>query len=272
MTLQTPSEGGALIVDADPTRIEQVIWNLINNALKFTPENGQVQLVVSRKDGHAQLDVIDSGAGLADDSLEKIFDLFGQAENQHQTHQREGLGIGLSLVRQLVEAHDGTVSVHSKGLGSGCTFSILLPLSPQQHHLPDASDTQAEDERLNGVKVLLVDDSAEVLEVLNLLLEMEGAEVSAFSDPQNALENAREAQYDVIISDIGMPKMNGHELMRKLRTIDHLHKVPAIALTGYGASTDQKKHAESGFNTHVSKPVAHDSLISLIEKLCRSQR
>ena len=272
VTLQTPSDHASLIVDVDPTRIEQVIWNLVNNALKFTPEGGQVQLVLSRSEGRAQLDVIDSGIGLADDSLEKIFDLFGQAENQHLTHQREGLGIGLSLVRQLVEAHEGSVSVHSKGLGFGCTFSIWLPLCEQQDHLPLSDAEQDADERLHGVKVLLVDDSAEVLEVLNLLLEMEGAEVSAFNDPQTALETARDAQYDLIISDIGMPKMNGHELMRKLRTIGHLRQVPAIALTGYGAGSDQKKAAESGFTSHLSKPVVHDSLIVLIEKLCCLRR
>ena len=272
VTLQTPSDYGPLIVEVDPTRIEQVIWNLVNNALKFTPEGGQVQLVLSRSEGRAQLDVIDSGIGLADDSLEKIFDLFGQAENQQLTHQREGLGIGLSLVRQLVEAHEGSVSVHSEGPGFGCTFSIWLPLCEQQHHLPPADAEQDDNERLHGVKVLLVDDSAEVLEVLNLLLEMEGAQVSAFDDPQTALETSRDAQYDLIISDIGMPKMNGHELMQKLRTLGHLRHVPAIALTGYGAGSDQKKAAESGFSTHVSKPVAHDSLIDLIEKLCRLRR
>ena len=272
VTLQTPSDYGPLIVEVDPTRIEQVIWNLVNNALKFTPEGGQVQLVLSRSEGRAQLDVLDSGIGLADESLEKIFDLFGQAENQHLTHQREGLGIGLSLVRQLVEAHEGSVSVHSKGLGFGCTFSIWLPLCEQQDHLPLSDAEQDADERLHGVKVLLVDDSAEVLEVLNLLLEMEGAQVSAFNDPQTALETARDAQYDLIISDIGMPKMNGHELMRKLRTIGHLRQVPAIALTGYGAGSDQKKAAESGFTSHLSKPVVHDSLIVLIEKLCCLRR
>lgn len=272
VTLQTPSDYGPLIVEVDPTRIEQVIWNLVNNALKFTPQGGQVQLVLSRSEGRAQLDVIDSGIGLADDSMEKIFDLFGQAENQHQTHQREGLGIGLSLVRQLVEAHEGSVSVHSEGPGFGCTFSIWLPLCEQQDHLPPADAGQDDNERLHGIKVLLVDDSAEVLEVLNLLLEMEGAQVSAFDDPQTALETARDAQYDLIISDIGMPKMNGHELMQKLRTLGHLRHVPAIALTGYGAGSDQKKAAESGFSTHVSKPVAHDSLIDLIEKLCRLGR
>ncbi|UOB25960.1 PAS domain-containing protein [Pseudomonas orientalis] len=272
VTLQKPTAPAALFVDADPTRLEQVVWNLVNNALKFTPEHGRVQLVVSRTEGFARLDVIDSGAGLAEDSLEKIFDLFGQAENQHQTHQREGLGIGLSLVRQLVEAHGGTVSVYSKGLGFGCTFSVSLPLSAQQD-LPSSSDAaQSSDERLSGVKVLLVDDSEDVLEVLNMLLEMEGAEVNAFDDPLNALEVAADTTYDLIISDIGMPKMNGHELMRKLRKMSHLQQVPAVALTGYGASSDQKKTADSGFSAHVSKPVTHDALISLIETLCRSRR
>ena len=272
VTLQTPSDCGSLIVDADPTRIEQVIWNLVNNALKFTPEDGNVQLVLSRSEGRARLDVIDSGIGLAEDSLEKIFDLFGQAENQHLTHQREGLGIGLSLVRQLVEAHEGSVSVHSKGQSFGCTFSIWLPLCEQQNDLSPPDAEQQDYKRLHGVKVLLVDDTSEVLEVMHLLLEMEGAQVSAFYDPEIALETARDAQYDLIISDIGMPKMNGHQLIQKLRTIGHLGQVPAIALTGYGARSDQKKAAESGFTTHVSKPVAHESLIDLIEKLCCLRR
>lgn len=272
VTLQKPTVPAALFVNADPTRLEQVIWNLVNNALKFTPSDGRVQLMVSRTEGYARLDVIDSGAGLAEDSLEKIFDLFGQAENQHQTHQREGLGIGLSLVRQLVEAHGGTVSVYSKGLGFGCTFSVLLPLSEQQNRPSSPDSAASSDERLNGVKVLLVDDSADVLEVLNMLLEMEGAEVNAFDDPVAALQAAGDTPFDLIISDIGMPKMNGHELMQQLRKIGHLQQVPAIALTGYGAGSDQKKTADSGFSTHVSKPVTHDALISLIESLCRSRR
>ena len=263
-----------LLVDADPTRLEQVIWNLVNNALKFTPDDGRVQLVLSRVDGdrHARLDVIDSGIGLAEQSLDKIFDLFSQAENQHQTHQREGLGIGLSLVRQLVEAHGGHVSVHSKGLGFGCTFSVLLPLSEQHDDLPATPETSDEDNRLGGLTVLLVDDSEDVLFVLQMLLEMEGADVKAFGDPRLALEAANTNRYDLIISDIGMPVMDGHELMKNLRKLDHLQATPSIALTGYGAANDQKKTAESGFNHHVSKPVAHESLIELINSLCNTQQ
>ncbi|WP_445576734.1 PAS domain S-box protein [Pseudomonas sp. E141] len=259
-----------VMVDADPTRLEQVIWNLVNNALKFTPAGGCVQLVVSRVDGYAQFDVIDSGAGLTEENMEKIFDLFGQAENHHQPHQREGLGIGLSLVRQLVEAHDGSVSVRSKGLGYGCTFSVLLPLCESQKQNEADNSTTAADERLSGLKVLLVDDSRDVLEVLHMLLEMEGAEVNAFGDPQEALNAAQTNVYNLIISDIGMPVMNGHQLIKKIREMKHLGQTPAIALTGYGAETDRNETAESGFNHHVSKPVSHDVLIELIERLCCS--
>ncbi|MCS3419405.1 CheY-like chemotaxis protein [Pseudomonas sp. BIGb0450] len=254
------------------TPIEKNHVYVISPAHLLTMNDGYLAVSPSVREGGSHIAIDLFFRDLADDSLEKIFDLFGQAENQHLTHQREGLGIGLSLVRQLVEAHEGSVSVHSEGPGFGCTFSIWLPLCEQQDHLPPADAGQDDNDRLHGVKVLLVDDSAEVLEVLNLLLEMEGAQVSAFNDPQTALETARDAQYDLIISDIGMPKMNGHELMQKLRTLGHLRQVPAIALTGYGAGSDQKKAAESGFSPHVSKPVAHDSLIDLIEKLCRLRR
>ncbi|WP_058545205.1 MULTISPECIES: CheR family methyltransferase [Pseudomonas] len=269
VTLEIPKRV-PVMVDADPTRLEQVIWNLVNNALKFTPAGGCVQLVVSRVDGYAQFDVIDSGTGLTEENMEKIFDLFGQAENQHQPHQREGLGIGLSLVRQLVEAHGGSVSVRSKGLGYGCTFSVLLPLCESQKQNETDNSTTTADERLNGLKLLLVDDSKDVLEVLHMLLEMEGAEVNAFGDPREALNAARTNAYNLIISDIGMPIMNGHQLMKKIREMDHLQQTPAIALTGYGAENHRNETAESGFNHHVSKPVSHDALIELIERLCRS--
>jgi two-component system CheB/CheR fusion protein len=268
VTLQVPlPPQPPLMIDADATRLEQVIWNLVNNALKFTPANGLVQLIAQRVEDKAQLDVIDSGVGLAEEDQNKVFDLFGQAANQHGTHQRDGLGIGLSLVRQLVEAHGGSVSVQSKGLGQGCTFTVLLPLS----HPNDSAPKQPAPggvERLAGIKVLLVDDSREVMEVLQLLLEMEGAQVEAFHDPLQALGNARNNSYDLIISDIGMPIMNGYELMQNLRQIAHLHHTPAIALTGYGASSDQKKSQHAGFDRHVSKPVAQDPLIDLIRELC----
>ncbi|WP_454866021.1 CheR family methyltransferase [Pseudomonas umsongensis] len=271
VTLQLPQPPEPpLVVDADSTRLEQIIWNLLNNALKFTPRDGRIELIAHRVENMAQLDVIDSGVGLEQDNLHKVFDLFSQADNQHASHQREGLGIGLSLVRQLVEAHGGSVDVQSEGIGRGCTFTLRLPLSrPSQQ--PDKQPTVAEQGRLVGQKVLLVEDSKDVMEVLQMLLEMEDAHVEAFSDPLQALKAAKDSNYDVIISDIGMPVMDGHQFIRAIRQISHLKHTPAIALSGYATSEEQKKTRQSGFNYHVGKPVSHDDFIDLIDEACNTR-
>lgn len=260
-----------LIVNADPTRLEQIIWNLVNNALKFTPNGGRVQLVASHDGGMARLDVKDSGVGIAPEHLNEVFDLFGQAETQHATHQREGLGIGLSLVRQLAEAHGGSVEVKSDGLGKGCTFTIRLPLSQPDEAQATLQATDEQSGRLHGVTILLIDDSPEVLDTLKLLLEMEDAQVLAFDQPLQALQAAQDSRFDVVISDLGMPVMNGHELMTALRELPHVKHLPAIALTGYGASVDMQKSRQSGFDHHIGKPVSYDELIDTIEQLRRSQ-
>ncbi|CRL51095.1 CheR family methyltransferase [Pseudomonas sp. URMO17WK12:I11] len=266
--LHVPSE--PLMVHADPTRLEQIIWNLVNNALKFTPANGLVQLIAGQAGNKIRLDVKDNGTGIAAENLEHVFDLFGQAEKQHATHSREGLGIGLSLVRQLTEAQRGTVEVNSQGLGAGCTFSVYLPMA----HTDDAEKSSAQVNetagRLSGLTILLVDDSAEVLETLKMLLEMEDAEVIAFDRPVAALDAAKHTRFDLIISDLGMPVMNGHELMSALRKLPQAKDVPAIALTGYGTRSDIQKARQSGFNQHLGKPVSYDDLIETIEALRRS--
>ncbi|MFJ5300917.1 CheR family methyltransferase [Pseudomonas sp. NPDC088368] len=267
VTLQLPPGADApLVIDADGTRLEQIIWNLLNNALKFTPEGGRVELSAFKNEGMAQLDVTDSGIGLSEEDLQNVFDLFSQAEHQHATHQREGLGIGLSLVRQLVEAHGGSVEVYSQGVGKGCTFSMRLPLK-QNEQFPDHSPQLSEDTgRLHGVRILLVDDSPDVLEVMQMLLEMEEAQVAAFSDPLKALEVARKNEYDVIISDIGMPVMNGHQFIFEIRNLPQFKQVPAIALTGYATPDDHKKALQSGFTHHIGKPISHDTFVEVIEK------
>jgi two-component system CheB/CheR fusion protein len=264
--LTLPDTDPELLVDADPTRVEQVVWNLVNNAIKFTPELGSIHITCHKIDDEVVLDVADSGVGIAPDHLDKVFDLFRQAENHHASHQREGLGIGLSLVRQLVEAHGGTVDVHSAGLGKGCTFTVRLPLLPAELR-PKSEDAQPPEGMLEGIRVLLVDDAAEVLETLKILLEMELAEVQAFSSPEQALEAAQDGTYDLIISDIGMPGMNGHELMQALRRLPNCAKVPSIALTGYGAGQDVQKTLQSGFTCHLGKPVDMDGLLTTAQSL-----
>jgi two-component system CheB/CheR fusion protein len=266
--LQVPDQ--ALIVHADPTRLEQIIWNLVNNALKFTPPSGHVQLIASQVGSRVRLDVKDNGTGIAAENLEHVFDLFGQAEKQHATHNREGLGIGLSLVRQLTEAQQGTVEVSSPGLGAGCTFSVYLPMAESADDVQPVVQTDDVAGRLSGLTILLVDDSAEVLETLKMLLEMEDAEVIAFDRPVAALDAAKKTRFDLIISDLGMPVMNGHELMSALRQLPLVKDVPAIALTGYGTNSDIQKSRQSGFNQHIGKPVSYEDLIETIESLRRS--
>ncbi|MBD8494638.1 CheR family methyltransferase [Pseudomonas syringae] len=257
----------ALFVDADPTRLEQIIWNLVSNAVKFTPQCGSIRIAAAQVEGWIRLQVIDSGVGIAPEHLEKVFDLFSQAEIQHTSHQREGLGIGLSLVRQLVEAHGGHTRVHSDGLGQGCTFTVMLPALADESGLPEHTPDEEPAGRLQGVKVMLVDDSPDVLETLRLLLEMEEAEVQTFSDPVKALEAAPDIKVDVFISDIGMPGMNGHELMQAMRNLPNFSDTPSVALTGYGAGKDVQKTVQSGFTCHLGKPVDMETLIGTLEKL-----
>ncbi|KPG97673.1 chemotaxis protein [Pseudomonas sp. RIT-PI-q] len=258
-----------LMVHADPTRLEQIIWNLVNNALKFTPPKGRVQLIASQSGNMARLDVKDNGAGIAPENLDHVFDLFSQAEKQHATHNREGLGIGLSLVRQLTEAQRGSVEVSSAGVGTGCTFSVYLPLARTESEALSSIPVEDASGRLSGLTILLVDDSADVLETLKMLLEMEDAQVVAFDRPVAALDAAKITRFDLIISDLGMPVMNGHELMSALRQLPLVKDVPAIALTGYGAQSDIQKSRQSGFDQHIGKPVSYDELIETIEALRR---
>jgi two-component system CheB/CheR fusion protein len=266
LDLPNPAEE-PLTVEADPTRVEQIVWNLVNNAFKFTPADGQVQLIARRFGDFASLKVIDNGPGIANEQLDKIFGLFEQASAPHSTHHRTGLGIGLALVRQLAEAHGGDVEVHSDGLGKGSTFTVNLPLSI---HAPDHPNRDVDGEisgRLRGVRILLVDDSPEILETMAALLEMEDAEVSAFYEPLKALEIANTATFDMIISDIGMPEMNGHQLMQALRQLPRHRDTPSIALTGYGAQSDISQSRESGFTQHLAKPIAYDDFIETIQSI-----
>jgi len=266
---ETPQQ--SLYMHADPTRIEQIIWNLLTNAIKFTPTEGSVRVVATQQEQSVRIDVIDTGPGIEKDQLSRIFEMFGQANHRPAGKHRGGLGIGLALVEQLVESHHGRIEAHSDGPGHGACFSVTLPLA-------DATEAaglsqQNEDQgQLAGVRILLVDDSPEVLEAMQLLLELEDAKVLAFDHPTKALSVAESSSVDVIISDIGLPGMDGHQFLAKLRKLDDYRAVPAIALTGYGAGEADNYHGEGRFDVCVGKPVPLEELTSVITKLVSSAR
>ena len=237
--------------------------------MKFTPIDGEITISATRSGNWAQLDVSDTGLGIAPEYLDKVFDLFGQADTQHARIHRDGLGIGLSLVRQLAAAHGGDVQVRSEGIDKGSAFTVWLPLYLEEDEAPAVQSPAKPTGRLHDLRVLLVDDSLDVLEVMTMLLETEEALVSGFSEAQAVLAAAEDQSntFDLIISDIGMPKMDGHQLIKALRALPSCAGLPAIALTGYGGNQDIEKALAAGFNQHLSKPVSYDSLISTIEKL-----
>ncbi len=266
--LRVPEGDEPLVVDADAIRIEQIIWNLLSNAIKFTEAGGEVSMTLSHEAEHgmARLDMADTGQGIDPAALPIVFDMFGQAGTQHSPRHKSGLGIGLALVRQLAEAHDGRVQAQSPGLGQGSIFSVWLPL----YELPYA-ETQDDDPlqlgKLRHLRVLLVDDSVDVLEILRMLLEMEGAQVTSAASGAEALDVVQNTDFDLILSDIGMPVMDGYQLMSSLRQLPRFTQTPAIALTGYGTAQDTQKALAAGFTRHLSKPVTLEALIEAIDQL-----
>ncbi|MBA1259224.1 CheR family methyltransferase [Pseudomonas oryzihabitans] len=254
-----------LHVQADATRIGQIVWNLLNNAIKFTPAGGQVEISLGVDGDEARLDVTDTGQGIAADFLPRVFDMFGQAEMKYTARAQHGLGIGLALVKQLVEAHGGRIEAHSEGLGLGARFSVWLPLCQDDERQLD--EAQAEGQSVVGLRVLLVDDSPDIVETLQLLLEEEGILVTAATDSQSGLALAQAQDFDVILSDIGMPEMDGHEFLRQIRAGDRNVGTPAVALSGYGTRLDIDKARAAGFARHLNKPVSFEALIAILQEL-----
>jgi two-component system CheB/CheR fusion protein len=265
----TPEE--SIFLYADPTRIEQIIWNLLSNAIKFTPAGGTVEVVTTKLAQLVRIEVIDTGPGIEKDQLERIFEMFGQADHRPVGQHRGGLGIGLALVQQLVEGHKGHIRAYSEGVGKGSRFTVELPLADASDQ-PTVDNLSAEEGHLTGIKILLVDDSPEVLEALQLLLELEDAEVLACDHPNKALHLADSKRVDVIISDIGLPGMDGHELLAALRKVPAYEVVPAIALTGYGAAEGERSQGGNGFDAGIGKPVAMEDLTALIRRLVSASR
>jgi PAS domain S-box-containing protein len=264
-------------ITGDPDRLQQVVWNLLSNAIKFTPEGGSVELTLKRADSHIAIVVRDNGKGIESEFLPHVFERFRQAD-MSSTRRVGGLGLGLSLVKHLVESHGGTIEVESAGAGQGATFTVRLPLRaiyaapPEEREALDAM-LSARSESLAGVRALIVDDEEEVRTTLTLTLQNYGAQAQAVASGTEALEMlARQTpddHFDAIICDIGMPDEDGYTVMRKVRALppEKGGAIPAIALTAYGRAEDRVRALAAGFHMHVAKPIEPDELAVVILSL-----
>jgi PAS domain S-box-containing protein len=255
-------------VSGDSTRLQQVIWNLLSNAVKFTSNGGRVNIRLESLGSHAQITVSDTGQGIEPDFLPYVFDHFRQA-NAATTRKFGGLGLGLAIVRHLVELHGGTVKVESLGVGMGATFTVRLPLMPLQTIDYQNGRLSESSSDLNGIQVLVVDDEPDSREFVAFVLEQAGADVMTATTADKALITLIQSKPDVILSDIGMPEVDGYMLMQQVRALppDQGGQVPAIALTAYAGDFNQQQALQAGFQQHVSKPVEPEVLIRAITSL-----
>jgi len=257
----------------DSTRLQQVVWNLLSNAVKFTPHGGKIEVRLGQTYGYAQILVSDTGKGISSEFLPYAFDYFRQADSS-TTRKFGGLGLGLAIVRNIVEMHGGTVKAESPGEDQGATFTVNLPLL--QNETPSITDQQNHPSflapnslPLDGVQVLVVDDDADSRDFAAFVLEQDGAKVIAVSSACEALQALVQAKPDVLVSDISMPDMDGYMLMRQVRTftLEEGGQIPAIALTAFARKYDQQKALESGFQMHLPKPINSEELVSAIVRL-----
>jgi signal transduction histidine kinase/CheY-like chemotaxis protein len=261
-------------VYADPQRMRQIVWNLVANALKFTPKGGHVQVTLQRVDSRVRLSVSDDGQGIAESDVPFLFDRFWRSEDA-ASEEKTGLGLGLAISRSLVELHGGTISAASPGVGRGSTFTIELPVAleaavaaePRREvgtPLAPAADA------LLGIAVLVVDDDEDARTLLRLLLETAGATVTAAASVDEALEALGRRAPHIVLSDVGMPHQDGYALIRRLRghADPQLRRIPAVAVTGVARTQDRIELLRSGFQAHVCKPIEPSEVVALVASLC----
>jgi PAS domain S-box-containing protein len=264
-----------LLGDAD--RLQQVVWNLLSNAIKFTPEGGRVEVELKRVGERAELRVSDTGRGISSEFLPFVFDRFRQA-TRTDARSRAGLGLGLTIVRYIVEAHGGSVTAESAGVGLGATFICKLPLAGAEQETVPAIDRQQAQLRvtatssLSGIKVLVVDDDEDAREMLRAALNSYGAEVITTPGASQALDALASENIDVLVSDINMPEIDGYELIRRVRAMkpEQGGRIPAVALTAYARAEDRLRALQSGYQTHVPKPVEPAELEVVVATLAKS--
>lgn len=261
--LRVELDSSPIPVSADPTRLEQIFVNLLTNAAKYTDEGGHIDLTIGRGDGCVTVSITDDGIGMSPETLERIFDLFAQADRSLD-RSRGGLGIGLTLVKLLVEMHDGRVFATSQGLGKGSRFTVTLPLLASYEVIENCTPSTVSATPLKkSLRILLADDNIDLAEALAEFLRSEGHEVETVHDGEAALSESLSGRFQVVLLDIGLPNLNGYEIARRVRA----SKVPGVtlyAVTGYGQERDRFEATKAGFDGHLVKPVDYDILRQLL--------
>ncbi len=263
----------------DRERLQQIVWNLLSNAIKFTPLGGQVKVQLDRIGDRISITITDTGIGIQSDALPHIFEYFHQVEVT-SPQSRGGLGLGLAIVRQLVELHGGTVCAASQGEEQGSTFSVRFPACndcpAERDSLPTNTTTEPETpvpsySRLNNLQVLVVDDETDARTLLTVILEQNGAKVTAVASVKEALQVLEQAQPDVLLSDIGMPDEDGYSLLRQVRSREAQRGgfLPAAAITAFTRDKDRSSSFLAGFQAHLAKPIQFPELIDLVLHLAR---
>ncbi len=262
---------GSLWVNADPTRLQQIVSNLLTNAIQYSEDGSYIRLRAEPRDGEIVIRVRDKGQGIRPELLPHVFDLFTQGDRS-LARTEGGLGIGLTMVKALAEMHGGTVNASSEGPGKGSEFVLRLPSA--EGEVKDAAATPAApgDGARTGNCVLVVDDNVDLSRALTTLLSRFGYDARGVHDGQSAIEAARSLRPDVVLLDLGLPGMDGYEVARKLRREEGFHDTTIIAITGYGQEDDGRYSSEEGFNHHLIKPVQIEALVALLEKPATNHR
>ena len=253
-----------IIVHAEPVRLQQIVWNLLSNAIKFTEALGRVELRIEAAEDEAHVIVEDTGIGIAPDFLPHVFDRFRQADGT-RTRSHGGLGLGLAIVDALVKLHGGQVRAESEGPGRGSRFTFTLPRIKEVTHVGEAQSASVSP--MTNQCVLIVDDSPDTLALLQTLFEQKGSRVLCAASGEEALKLVAEQPPSVIISDIGMPGMDGYQLLVELRRLPHMAHVPAVAISGYAMDEDRERALNVGYVAHLPKPIDVDNLFALIREI-----
>jgi PAS domain S-box-containing protein len=261
--IETAIDANGCRVLGDPDRLRQVMWNLLSNAVKFTPAGGRIDVGLAADVGDARIVVTDTGQGIAADFLPVVFERFRQADTT-STRRHGGLGLGLAIVRELVELHGGRIGVDSAGEGQGATFTVSVPLVAPDHRVEPVRTSRVADATLDGIRVLVVDDDPDSNDVVRTLLASFGAEVRTAGSAVEALDVVDRWVPDVVVSDIAMPGEDGYALLARMRARELLGGVPAIALSAYSAPRDRERALRAGFDAHVAKPVRTPELVHAV--------